>query len=248
MTWRKISKQSFVFALSILLCLCTVMSCDQTNEGGTGIANPPTLSSSLVSSMTVMFNDAGSVAQVILPHFLNRIVQQAQAEMTGTCASTPPEGLNYDFSADTDDFTDSDTETYGSVQNPITLELDDFCVDRNNTSVENDATGPDGLGLFLVYRFRIDEISTTICTNADGSTSFQLGGQGVYRQTEDETQIYGVFHALHDDGEFEANCSLILNVSNGSVKSSLCSDVDTGAALELATDDITCTVTTTASE
>ena len=232
-----------IFAL-LIFSLLTV-SCDNTNEGGTGVSNPPVPSSSLVSAMSEVFADVELTTQndVGIQKLFNAFKAMARADTftEETCNSAAPEGMGFELVGETDDFTDG-SQSYGAAQSPIVVTTADFCIDSAHPSENNTATGPDGNGLFASYNFRSDGHVTAVCSNAAGSLSLELGGRGIYRKTTDELEVYGLFHALLVDGEFDSNCTLILQKTTGAVVSKACSDITTGEALTLDA-DTTCVVT-----
>lgn len=236
-------KKCFKLCVLLLILAALPPACDNTNEGGTGVSNPPTPSMSVVSSMTTIFNDVEFSAT--LWHEMHFLFVSAHADTLTeeTCNTGAPASLNFEYVGETSDMADG-TQTYGAAQNSVTVTPADFCIDSSQPTENNTGTGPDGNGLFASYAFRVDGTSNAECTNEAGTVSLQLGGRGVYRKTSSQIEIYGLFHTLFSDGEYDYNCTLILESDTGAVFSKHCSEIDTGAAVEL-TDGTTCVVTTT---
>jgi hypothetical protein len=223
-----------------------------TNEGGTGIANPPssTVATNSLSAMAALFQPsaiASSQSAVLVNHILSLFVSDARAiGGASTCSDTPPDAISFDYDGEATDFADG-THTYGAASQSLTLELDDFCNDSNFPLVENTGTGPDGNGLFLSYTFRVDSAATATCASDDGVMTATLGGAGVYRLNGEHIELYGLFHTLSDSSEFDANCTLILNMSDGSVFDGVCSDIDTNEDITLG-EVVSCEISVTSAD
>lgn len=181
-------------------------------------------SSAIIASFAASSDTANlKSSNGLLAIITDKLVGSANADANDTCTSETPEGINYDI--------DGISGTYGSDADPITVEQDDFCFNLD-TNQNSTGLGPDGDGLFASFQFRPETVALATCTNANGTSTVELSGEGIYRNTLTFTEIYGTFTVVDPDGvEHGANCTIILN-TDSTVFDASCTDVDSG-------DDIT---------
>lgn len=235
--------------LITLFFIFTLIGCGTENGAGTGVSNPPTVSTTKAAAViAAVFSSADSNASVSSAMLINAISQHhlyqvgpdgepcADNDPACTCNDGDTGGANIDIQQF------GDAGTYGSANFPFTVETTDYCELENGT--DNSGSGADGDGLVNSFTILND-----IPVNCEGETStFNMGADstGIYRNTTAEQtgtaywpQIFGTFVFSVDGSEVIVDCTIFL-MEDQTIDFADCSD-ENGEALNLDS-DMNCTV------
>lgn len=241
-----------------VLAFLFLAGCSGTNDIGTGVANPPSSNQTAASAAASVFGGSGSesssenVVQTIPKQLLDLFIQQAiaQSEQEGSqeCDNDPQCTCTFLLTGEDDIDNENIAQntygtpgTYGSFNNSITIEADDFCTETDGTT-ENADMGPDGKGRFATYVL-LDDVpgdcdGTTVTMKASSSSDASLLSSGIWRgtvadttatdsldQVDHQPEIYGSFIMEIDGEEAYVECTIFLGTDEEVIFAD-CSDID----------------------
>lgn len=240
-------KKTISVLIILTIIFLALISCSG-GEIGTGVSNPPTNTTTKTASAVAAIFGSEENASInefvkIPAQLLDLMVKKALAQEEFSCGESDPACTCFFVSSGEDSPTDintttfdddisaatSGTITYGSADNSITLNQNDYCQQPDGT--DNTGTGPDGNGLFAAFELIGDVMGT--CTNSDVTTlTMKAESEGIFRETQAfSPQIYGSFIFEVDGETVEVDCTIFL-VEDGSVNSADCSDENGDTVLQ----------------
>ncbi len=249
-------KKAFLILLLALVIALSFLSCG--GEIGTGVSNPPTKAAAAVTALFSSDENSSNVNEFVkIPaQLINKIIKTALAQENPSeaCDLTEP-GCTCEYTgvanspSNVTDVLFGNGGTFGSVNNSVTLESDDYC--ENSDGTENPNIGPDSNGIFAGFYLNGDITGT--CTSGTGTaTTVIMKGEaegtsssGVWRNlyATDTTpsynpQIFGSFVFEINGTQTEVNCTIYLT-EGGTTSFANCSD-STGISIDQDS-DATCT-------
>lgn len=227
----------------VLLAVALCLHCGSEQDAGTGVGNPPDVSStssqqaaaaagSVFGTHTV--TSARSVPVFPLALF-QHLIREAKAEI---CPSDPGCTCHEGRRGSSDAFGVKNSAfkpagRFGSEGSPITLGEGDFCNRPNGT--QNSGDGPDGLGLFAGFTFTRDVTGT--CregTAASSDVVVKADSEGAWRITQSTAlqpahrpEVYGNFTFELGGVTTRLDCTFFLASDN----SILAADCDAGGVV-----------------
>lgn len=210
---------------ALLLLFCLLLHCGSEQGAGTGVSNPPDVSSTstqqaAAAAGTVFANHTSTASRSVPPlpfALFQYLIKEAKAQ---TCPSDPGCTCSEARKGTTDSFGVRNSAfkaagTFGSVKESITLGAGDFCNRPDET--RNSGDGPAGFGLFGGFIFTRDV--TEACR--DGTVSVdavvKAGSEGVWRITQatalepaHQPEVYGHFTFELGGVTTELDCTFFL--------------------------------------